>query len=344
MAFKETSGLEVPTDMKLSRLSTPSQISSYIKKLIKATQYEYHESEALEVSEVLLNNPEDRDSIRGTFIISGEDPGIIKSLTPHITAVPVIGEHVVCVEYNGQHYYTSIINRKSSINENAISGVATNFQDDIKFGKKFKRKKTKPIQIEEGSIIFEGRFGQAIHFDNYVREIPSAQLFKPPKTEVEPVIKISTHVDESNGAFRQEKIDNDDSSIYLLSNGMSGLFDTQRVEGKKVLIKSNGIFISGDDVRLGSSVETKIESVVKGDSLKELLDDIFKLEIPKNNATVVKNTASIASLATIQPATPQTVDEIKALTEENNRLIELNLKLEAGIRFGTYLSKTVKTA
>ena len=344
MAFKETSGLEVPTDMKLSRLSTPSQISSYIKKLIKATQYEYHESEALEVSEVLLNNPEDRDSIRGTFIISGEDPGIIKSLTPHITAVPVIGEHVVCVEYNGQHYYTSIINRKSSINENAISGVATNFQDDIKFGKKFKRKKTKPIQIEEGSIIFEGRFGQAIHFDNYVREIPSAQLFKPPKTEVEPVIKISTHVDESNGAFRQEKIDNDDSSIYLLSNGMSGLFDTQRVEGKKVLIKSNGIFISGDDVRLGSSVETKIESVVKGDSLKELLDEVFTGTITQNNTTIATNTAKLATLLAINPQTPQSVDEIKSLGEQNVELTKINIKLQTAIQNAQYLSNKVKTA
>ena len=102
MAYRETNDLEVPSDMKLSRLSTPSQISSYIKKLIKATQYDYRESEALEVSEVLLNNPENRDSIRGTFIVSGEDPGIVKSLMPHITAVPVVGEHVVCTEYNGR--------------------------------------------------------------------------------------------------------------------------------------------------------------------------------------------------------------------------------------------------
>ena len=167
MAYRETNDLEVPSDMKLSRLSTPSQISSYIKKLIKATQYDYRESEALEVSEVLLNDPENRDSIRGTFIVSGEDPGIVKSLIPHITAVPVVGEHVVCTEYNGQYYYTSIINRKSSINENAISGVATNFEDDVKFGKSFERKKVRPLEIGEGCILFEGRFGQSIHLDGH---------------------------------------------------------------------------------------------------------------------------------------------------------------------------------
>ena len=230
MAYRESSGLEVPSDMKLSRLSTPSQISSYIKKLIKATQYDYRESEALEVSEVLLNDPENRDSIRGTFIVSGEDPGIVKSLIPHITAVPVVGEHIVCVEYNGQHYYTSIINRKSSINENAISGVSTNFGDNVKFGKDFERKKVKPLRIGEGCILYEGRFGQSIHLDGHQNK---------------PTIKISTHVDDTPGGFRGEDIDNDDASIYLVSNGVSGSFDGQDVKGKKVLIKSDGIFISG---------------------------------------------------------------------------------------------------
>ena len=230
MAYRESNGLEVPSDMKMSRLSTPSQISSYIKKLIKATQYDYRESEALEVSEVLLNDPENRDSIRGTFLVSGEDPGIVKSLIPHITAVPVVGEHVVCVEYNGQYYYTSIINRKSSINENAISGVSTNFGDNVKFGKNFERKKVKPLRIGEGCILYEGRFGQSIHLDGHQNK---------------PSIKISTHLDDKPGGFRGEDIDNDDASIYLISNGVSGSFDGQEVKGKKVLIKSDGIFISG---------------------------------------------------------------------------------------------------
>ena len=330
MAFKETSGLEVPTDMKLSRLSTPSQISSYIKKLIKATQYEYHESEALEVSEVLLNDPENRDSIRGTFIISGEDPGIVKSLTPHITAVPVVGEHVVCVDYNGQHFYTSIINRKSSINENAISGVATNFEEDVRFGKSFERKKVRPLEIGEGCILFEGRFGQAIHLDGHQNKSS---------------IKISSHDDkEKDGAFRKEKIDDDDASIYLLSNGMVDKFDTQIVEGKKVLIKSNGIFISGDDVRLGSSVETEIEPIVLGNKLKELLDEVFTGTITQNNTTIVANTAKLATLAAIQPPTPQSVDEIKSLGEQNVELVEINIKLQTAIQNAQYLSSKVKTA
>tara|TARA_R110002020_G_scaffold71722_2_gene185040 strand:- start:950 stop:1942 length:993 start_codon:yes stop_codon:yes gene_type:complete len=329
MAYRETNDLEVPSDMKLSRLSTPSQISSYIKKLIKATQYDYRESEALEVSEVLLNNPENRDSIRGTFIVSGEDPGIVKSLMPHITAVPVVGEHVVCTEYNGQYYYTSIINRKSSINENAISGVATNFKEDVKFGKSFERKKVRPLEIGEGCILFEGRFGQSIHLDGHQNKSS---------------IKISSHDDEEkDGAFRKEKIDNDDASIYLLSRGMSDKFDGQNVKGKKVLIKSNGIFISGDDVRLGSSVDTEIEPVVLGNKLKELLDEVFTGTITQNNTTIAANTAKLATLAAIQPPTPQTLEEIKSLTEQNVELGEINYKLQTAITTATYLSSKVKT-
>ena len=44
------------------------------------------------------------------------------------------------------------------------------------------------------------------------------------------------------------------------------------MEGKKVLIKSDGIFISSNDVRLGSSVENDLEPVVKGNELKKIID------------------------------------------------------------------------
>ena len=49
---------------------------------------------------------------------------VVKPLIPNIVAVPVIGEHVVVIEYNGQHFYTSIINRKGSVNENSIPGAS----------------------------------------------------------------------------------------------------------------------------------------------------------------------------------------------------------------------------
>ena len=134
-------------------------------------------------------------------------------------------------EFNGQQYYSTIINRKGSTNENSIPAVSSGtYVENTKYGKTFERKKVKPIEIGEGCITFDGRFGQTLHFDGH---------------DNTPKIKISTHVDESDGNFRKESIDNDDSSIYLTSRGMRDKFDGEQIEGKKVLIQSDGIFIKG---------------------------------------------------------------------------------------------------
>ena len=120
-------------------------------------------------------------------------------------------------EIDGQFYYSHIINRKNSVNENSVPL----FHDILMVQnteKIFKEKKVKPIEIGEGCITFEGRFGQTLHFDGH---------------DNTPKIKISTHVDESDGDFRKENIDNDDSSIYLTSRGMRDRFDGGKSKEKK---------------------------------------------------------------------------------------------------------------
>ena len=89
---------------------------------------------------------------------------------------------------------STIINRKGSTNENSIPGASGTYVENTKYGKTFERKKVKPIEIGEGCITFDGRFGQTLHFDGH---------------DNTPKIKISTHVDESDGNFRKESIDND---------------------------------------------------------------------------------------------------------------------------------------
>ena len=50
-------------------------------------------------------------------------------------------------------------------------------------------------------------------------------------------------------------------SIYLISRGMRDKFDGEQIEGKKVLIQSDGIFIKGrQEVKL---IETPNLSVIK---------------------------------------------------------------------------------
>ena len=271
MAFREKRDIDQTTSIPLSRLATPSEISSYIKRLITTSQYDFHETEALEVQGVVLNQAGNRGSISGTFLNSGNFLENVKPLFGNMTTIPVIGEHVVVTEYNGQNYYSAIINRKGSPNENSIPGASGTYIENTKYGKTFERKKVKPIEIGEGCITFDGRFGQTLHFDGH---------------DNTPKIKISTHVDESDGDFRKENIDSDDSSIYLLSRGMRDKFDGNTVVGKKVLIQSDGIFIKGreevkinapnlsvikDEVKLGSK-DAK-QPVVLGNDLKEFLTD-----------------------------------------------------------------------
>ena len=47
---------------------------------------------------------------------------------------------------------------KNAINENAISGVATNFEDDVKFGQDFERRKVKPLIVSMGNVAASGGY------------------------------------------------------------------------------------------------------------------------------------------------------------------------------------------
>ena len=263
MAFRKKRSADISTSIPVG-VPSYSVINSMVKQLINTSQYDYHESEAFEVEEVILNEPGLRGSVRGAFINNPNQEilgGVVKPLMPNILSVPVIGEHVVVVEYNGQHYYTSIINRKGSPNENSIPGTAKPFEKNTTYGKTFERKQVKQIEIGEGCILYQGRFGQSIHFDGH-NNVPS--------------IKIRTNIDEGDGNLTTESIDTDDSSIYLLSDGLRGQkFDDQQIQGKKVLIKSDGIFIKGSDIRLGTVVENELQPVVKGDDLLELFEDLI---------------------------------------------------------------------
>jgi len=324
MAWKDKknvdSTIELPTGYPAFH-----RISSFVKQLINASQYDYHESEAFEVKEVILNQPGNRGSVGGQFINNPNQlilGGVVKALMPNIVAVPVIGEHVVVIEYNGQHYYTSIINRKGSVNENSIPGAAGNYKKNTKFGEKFEKKDVKPLEISEGCILFEGRFGQSIHFGS---------------DKQKPQIKI---VAGHRGTT--ENIDKDDSSIHLL-----GAFGNADTEDKKILIKSNGIFITGtnnirlnsEKVELGSGAN---QSVVRGDDLKALLDQVFEVQIIINEATMALKTAEASAKLAAAGGTPtqETIDIGKEIVE----LKKQNVMLEDAIANSTYLSDTVKTA
>ena len=263
MAWRKRRSVDITTSLPTG-VPTYSKISSMVKQIINASQYDYHESESFEVTEVILNESGLRGAVRGSFINNPDQEilgGVVKPLMPNILQVPVVGEHVVVVEYNGQHFYTSIINRKGSVNENSIPGASGVYEKNTKYGETFERRDTKQIEIGEGCILYQGRFGQSIHFNGH---------------DNKPSILIRNNIDRSNDSIVSENIDTDDSSIYLTSDGLRGKrFDNQQIEGKKVLIKSDGIFIKGSDIRLGTAIENDLQPVVKGDDLLELFENLI---------------------------------------------------------------------
>ena len=85
-----------------------------------------------------------------------------------------------------------------------------------------------------------------------------------------------------------------------------------------------------------------MESVVLGDSLKKLLDQVFQATITTNTTMIAKNTAEASALtATGGPAAAAQVVE---LNKQNAELAEQNIELNKAIIDSGYLSTKVKTS
>ena len=320
--------MEVGTGMP-----TYSRIREMVQNMIKSSHFEYHETEAFEVTKI---SKDVYGGVLGKFIVEPDQPikgKVVLPLMPHITNIPVIGEHVVVVEYNAQHYYTCIINRKNSNNENSIPGAAGDYIENTKYGETFQKKDIRRVEVNEGEIVYEGRFGNSI------------KLGCDPNSN-SPIIKIrsgqanlSADVKNNLNLSTKESIDNDHSSIYLTSSGVSNIkFDGQTIGGKKILIKSDGIFIKGNDIRLGGVIAGDLQPVVRGNDLKELLDVVFEGIISTNEQSIKTNTVEI-----VVKTNAGDVKGSAELTQTNIELQKQNTKLTDAINNSSYLSDKVKT-
>ena len=218
MSFIEKLGVNTDTSIPIGRLGTPQEISSYIKKVVKASLFLYHETEAVVVSKVYHNDPENYGAIKGKFLVSKGVVDKVIPLMPHVTDIPLVGEHVLVTEYNGKHFYLTQINRKNSPTENSIP---VDLPENTKFGETYTKKDIRRVEVCEGDIVYEGRFGNSIKLGC-------------DHTNNSPVIKIragqtlDTETRKITGKPVKENIDTDASSIYLTSDGLRGTnFDNQ---------------------------------------------------------------------------------------------------------------------
>ena len=279
MSYRKKNKSDLTTTNPLGRLPTGRAIGAYIKSIINNSLYDFHEWEAFRVTKVFTDRTSDlRGAVTGQFVIEPNQDvlgGVVRPFFGNgILQVPVAGEHVGVVEFNGRHYYIGTINQKGQIRENTLVDKPYPLPN-LKFSEDdtFKRKEISPINITEGSTLYEGRFGQSIHFDRN-------------KDNDLPVIRIG--VKSSNKVFGgiavpvDDSFENSDSMIVLTSGGekfSKNKFEDGKIDGKKILLKSDGIFIDGE-VRLGTAVEKDLQPVVKGDDLLQFLDTLLsKLQL-----------------------------------------------------------------
>ena len=124
MAYYSKKNKNHTTVPNLSNLARGSEISSYVKKEIFASQYDFHDMESLEVESVILNEKGKRGYVSGVLLNSGDKKQDVKPLFGNLTTIPLKYEHVLTIELEGQLYYTTIINRKGLTNENSAPSVS----------------------------------------------------------------------------------------------------------------------------------------------------------------------------------------------------------------------------
>ena len=272
----------------------------------------------------------------------------IRPIDSNIKKFPVGGEYVTIKEINGRHYYETVVSIQGSPNNNAAPGASSigTGRETVHttYGNTFERNiDIKPVSCCEGEVVHEGRAGSSIKLGlNHKNNSPNIKLRagqgETSELPLEPV---------------KENIETDHSSIYLTTDE-SIIFDGESVIGKNVLMKSDSVRISGkeriiinspnlsvkdDEIKLGGLENT--EAIVKGNSLKKLLDAVFEGQISTNQQTMVTKGTEVSVKLTASGGTP--TPETIELGKEIAELGKQNVMLKDAIANSRYLSETVKT-
>jgi len=230
-----------------------NKIKGEVVNLIKGSEFEFYELELFSVQDILLDKKElprkrrvigKRDykyygAVKGYWVNDNTKKTLPKGeewvlpLDPHIKRYPVIGENVVCVNYLGRTYYTTILNHQNNPNNNIMTGLV----NKGKVGQASPTISTspmfnKPVLANAGDIIFQGRFNNSIN-------IGSQDL-------VGSSIKLVAHGRE-NPSYDLEK---DAASIYIQDGGNvkvknpNSKMGSNIVTGKKIVLDADYIVIN----------------------------------------------------------------------------------------------------
>lgn len=254
-------------------------------------------------------------------------------LLPHQSMFPLVGEYVLVFKMLGTYYYVGPINTKRQITENAhpivgllnsqplgnilknqrktALGVLTQATiNPNKVGTEFKKiKNANPLKPFEGDIIYQGRYGQSIRFG-------SSRMVGSSLGEQFPNIILragqgpdtaKTTDDKGERSLTNESINQDASSIYLVSQQILGLvpatYNTnvhlRSLLEKPVAFDGASILLNSDRLILNSKKTSIFMFSKKGIHLNSLEDGMtFDSQGPIILDTF--NTLSISSNKTLE--------------------------------------------
>ena len=263
------------------------QTATLIRDIIGST--EFYEIESAEVLKVNIDF-DDPDfptanggpdfsmigSIWARLLISQKGAGKrldvpIRPISPHIVQLPLVGERVNIAEYDGQLFYFNPLNSKGRISSNSdIENDGKVYYPNIKYNRR--------IVPKHGDTIFQGRFGQAIHFGSDANN-------------VQPNIKISVGQKGTNEELNNFKrtnihfphftnINNDEASIHITTNEHNPLKTGAKSDAK------------GPDTMFNESLHSNI--ILNADSL------IFNAKKKKINMFAAEHIVTSAKLITLE--------------------------------------------
>jgi hypothetical protein len=290
--------------------------------------------QSAEVLEVLLKDDiTDYYTIRFRFLSrpgnNDENFNTAIPLNTHVKAIPVPGEVVLIVSAassyagnfrlnEGTYYYLSIVNIQSNINYNGVPKASavpqsnTQTYSDTSLGinssinqsqpsrqyKTFEASKVNPLQLYEGDIVLEGRYGNSLRFGSTIKNstLISKQSTWTLGSPGDPITILSnTKNQQANKGFRIEDINKDDSSIYLTSTQkiplkIAGPQTVTNVKLGPILNNLSGkqILVNSDRIVLNSKKNEVIISSTKGTVINSKSDIIIESssEITLNAPTI----------------------------------------------------------
>jgi hypothetical protein len=326
--------------------------------------------QSAEVIEVLLKDDiQNYYTIRFRFLSqpgnNDENFNTAIPLNIHVKSIPVPGEIVLIVAAassfagnfrlnEGTYYYLSIVNIQSDINYNGVPksstvpqsntqnysnttlGIksSTNQSQPSREFKTFEQTNVNSLQLYEGDIVLEGRYGNSLRFGSTIKNssLISKQTTWTSGKVGDPIIILSNTKNKSSiqQVFRIEDINKDDSSIYLTSTqkiplkiaGPQTLTNVKlgpvlnNLVGKQILVNSDRIVLNAKQEEIiissakGTVITSKADIIIESSS--EITLDAAKINLgfpaiySAVNGELLETILNsiITAIGTITPTTP----------------------------------------